>query len=154
GAFGRDANGRYIVIQIIGDRGVKADHDAQLRQALAEPLAVGVEVLTAGEFAADGKDLGFHCLSSVIRVCSAGFSLFDGLKPALRTFTKSLDRQGQPETSPNAVGAAADGQFAAKQPGPAAGQGEAESYAAGRYVGLRSAAKRSKDRSAFTAIDP
>ena len=34
--------------------------DAQLVQPLAEPLRVGVEQLPAGDFVADGEDLGVH----------------------------------------------------------------------------------------------
>jgi len=34
--------------------------DAQFFQPLAEPLGIGVEKLTAGDFVTDGKDFGVH----------------------------------------------------------------------------------------------
>ena len=49
-----------VVGQVVGDGGVEADRDADLGEPAAEPLAVGVEVLAAGQFAADRDDFGFH----------------------------------------------------------------------------------------------
>jgi hypothetical protein len=39
---------------------VPADRNTDLGQALAEPLAVRIQVLTAGQLAADGEDFCFH----------------------------------------------------------------------------------------------
>ena len=50
-----DVNAR---LQLVADRRVVQDADTQLAQALAEPLRVGVEELSAGDFVADSKDLG------------------------------------------------------------------------------------------------
>ena len=55
-----DAEGGDVVVEVVGDGGVPADGDADLGQPPAEPLAVGVEVLAAGQLAADGEDFGFH----------------------------------------------------------------------------------------------
>ena len=53
-----------VVVEVVGDGGVEADGDADLGEPAAEPLAVGVEVLAAGEFAADGEDFGFHVVTA------------------------------------------------------------------------------------------
>src|SRR5262249_28505457 len=55
-----DSEGDGIVVQIVADRGVPADGNADLRQPAAEPLAVRVEVLPAGQLAANGDDFRFH----------------------------------------------------------------------------------------------
>ena len=47
-------------LQLVADGGVIEDADAQLAQSLAEPLRVGVEELSAGDFVANGEDLGVH----------------------------------------------------------------------------------------------
>src|SRR5581483_9750884 len=60
GAAGGDAKGGDVLVEVVGDGGVPVDGDADLGQAQAEPLAVGVEVLAARQFAADGEDFGFH----------------------------------------------------------------------------------------------
>ena len=52
--------GRNIVFQVVGDRRMPADRDADFRQPLTEPLAVGIEVLTGGKLTADGDDFRFH----------------------------------------------------------------------------------------------
>src|SRR5207244_4054378 len=60
GAAGGDADGFNVSAEVVGDGGVPADGDADLGEAPAEPLAVGVEVLAAGQLAADGDDFCFH----------------------------------------------------------------------------------------------
>ena len=47
-------------LQLVADGGVIEDADTQLAQSLAEPLRVGVEKLSAGDFVANGEDLGVH----------------------------------------------------------------------------------------------
>src|SRR5262249_61021997 len=54
-----EAEGGDVVVEVVGDGGVPADGDAALGEAAAEPLAVGVEVLAAGDLAADGDDFCF-----------------------------------------------------------------------------------------------
>ena len=47
-------------LQFVADRGVKEHANAQFFQPLAEPLGIGVEQLTAGDFVTDGEDFGVH----------------------------------------------------------------------------------------------
>ena len=47
-------------MEVVGDGGVPADRNADLRQALTQPLAVRVEILPTGDLAADRNDFGFH----------------------------------------------------------------------------------------------
>ena len=52
-----DVDGR---LQLVADGGMIEDADTQLAQSLAEPLRVGVEELSAGDFVANGENLGVH----------------------------------------------------------------------------------------------
>ena len=58
--LGGDAKGGDVVGEIVGDGGVPNDRNADLRQAQAEPLAIGVEILARGQFGADRDDFRFH----------------------------------------------------------------------------------------------
>jgi len=52
-------------LQIIADRRVKQCLDSQIAKLLAEPLAVRVQPLTAGQFVTDGNDFGSHLSSAL-----------------------------------------------------------------------------------------
>src|SRR5205823_6659680 len=56
----------------VGDGRVEADRDVDLGELAAEPLGVGVEVLPAGQLAADREDFGFHAGVPLIRRWSGG----------------------------------------------------------------------------------
>src|SRR5690606_27728508 len=59
----------------VGDGGVEPDRDADLGELPAEPLAVRVEVLAAGQFAADRQDFCFHGLEmGLIRAAAAAIA--------------------------------------------------------------------------------
>src|SRR5262245_20093824 len=49
---------RNVVVQIVTDRGVEGDWNAQLGKFHTQPLAVRVEILAAREFTTDRDDLG------------------------------------------------------------------------------------------------
>ena len=49
-----------VGLQVVGHGRVKGHRDAQLAQPLAEPLAVGVQPLAAGQLVANGNDFGTH----------------------------------------------------------------------------------------------
>src|SRR6266851_3576409 len=70
--IGCDSKSGDIVFQIIGDGGVPADRDADLRQAPAQPLAVGVQVLAACQLTADGNYFCFHMRLSISRQTDVG----------------------------------------------------------------------------------
>ena len=56
----------HVRLQFVADRGVKHHVDAQLREPLGEPLAVGVQPLPAGKLVADRNDFRTH------RRCASG----------------------------------------------------------------------------------
>ena len=49
-----------VVFQVVADGRVEGDRDADLAQPLAEPLAIGVQPLAAGQLVANGNDFGTH----------------------------------------------------------------------------------------------
>ena len=63
-----------VVGQVIGHGGVEADRDADLGEPAARPLAVGIEVLAAGDLAADRDDLGFHDEKSLTGMGTVGMA--------------------------------------------------------------------------------
>src|SRR3954466_13692443 len=58
GASRRDGEGLDSGVEIVGNSGVPANDDADFGQPLAQPLAIGVEVLTGRELGPDGNDFG------------------------------------------------------------------------------------------------
>src|SRR5262249_49381422 len=60
GAPGGKLEGGNRVGKVVADGGVPANGDTEGGEAAAEPGAVGIDVLAAGQFAADGKDFGGH----------------------------------------------------------------------------------------------
>src|SRR4029077_20979384 len=60
---GCDTEGRYVLIKVIGQRGMKSNGEAMSKKLPAQPLAVGIQVTARGEFGADGDDFDFHSLS-------------------------------------------------------------------------------------------
>lgn len=74
GPLARQADALDVVREIVGNSGVEADRDADGRELLAEPVAVRVEVLSAGDLAADREDFGFHsvCLTGDPRASALG----------------------------------------------------------------------------------
>ncbi len=60
GPLDRAAKDLHAGLQFVAHGGVIKDADTQLTQSLAEPLRVGVEELSAGDFIADGENLGVH----------------------------------------------------------------------------------------------
>ena len=63
-----DAKGLDVVVEIVGDGGMPTHGDADFGQPLAQPLGVGIQVLPAGEFAADRDDFSFHKASGLCGV--------------------------------------------------------------------------------------
>jgi len=67
-----DEQGIDVRVQVVGERRVPADADADLGESLAQPLSVRVEVLTAGQFAPDRDDFALHVVLAVaIRLISS-----------------------------------------------------------------------------------
>ena len=60
GSLGRGPEDRDMVRQRVAQCGVQADRDSQIRKLAAEPLAVGIERLTAHQLAADRDDFSPH----------------------------------------------------------------------------------------------
>ena len=60
GPVQRQAENLDVGRQVVGDRRVIEDANAQFSQPLAEPLTVGVQPLAAGQFVADGDDFSYH----------------------------------------------------------------------------------------------
>ena len=60
GALHGDAQGGNVVVEIVCDGGVEPDRDTQLRKPPRQPLAVRVQVLSAGHLTADREDFRFH----------------------------------------------------------------------------------------------
>ena len=61
-----DAKRFDVGVQVIGNRGVPADGDADLGKSLAEPLTIRVEILPARQFAANRKDFALHRVVGVL----------------------------------------------------------------------------------------
>ena len=60
GPINRTSKNLGARLQFVADRGVEEHADAQFFQPLAEPLRIGVERLSAGDFVTDGEDFRVH----------------------------------------------------------------------------------------------
>ena len=66
-ALCREGEHGDVVGHVVGNGGVERDRDADLRQPAAQPLAVGVEVLPAGQFGTNRDDFDFHVRSRLVK---------------------------------------------------------------------------------------
>src|SRR5262249_10283529 len=89
------AEGGDVVVEIIGDGRVPADRHADLGEAQAQPLTVGVEILPAGQLASDGEDFRLHCWSSVHQPAApAGSSLAGAAGWCFASYSSHYCRRG------------------------------------------------------------
>src|SRR5271165_6751045 len=82
---GRDPECRDMVVELIANGRVESHRNAMRFQRAAQPLAVGIEPLTADELAADRDDFGSHELHAL-----PGHSLQPGGSPISAALTLPL----------------------------------------------------------------